>query len=47
MESRIAIEELATRWRALAVDESGLRRVQMANLAGYANVPVSATRADG
>ena len=45
MESRIAIEELATRWRTLDVDESGLRRVQMANVAGYANVPVSATPA--
>lgn len=45
MESRIAIEELATRWRTLDVNESGLRRVQMANVAGYANVPVSATPA--
>ncbi len=42
MESRIAIEELATRWRRLEVDEAGLRRVQMANVAGYANVPVRA-----
>lgn len=40
MESRIAIEELATRWRRLEVDEAGLRRVQMANVAGYANMPV-------
>jgi cytochrome P450 len=44
MESRIAIEELATRWRSLEVDEVGLRRVQMANVAGYANVPVRAIR---
>lgn len=44
MESRIAIEELATRWQRLEVDESGLRRVQMANVAGYANVPVRAVR---
>ena len=28
LESRIAIEELATRWRELEVDEAGLRRVQ-------------------
>jgi cytochrome P450 len=42
MESRIAIEELATRWRRLEVDEAGLRRVQMANVAGYSNVPVRA-----
>ena len=44
MESRIAIEELVTRWQRLEVDESGLRRVQMANVAGYANVPVRAVR---
>ena len=43
MESRIAIEELSARWQQLDVDESGLRRVQMANVAGYANVPVRAT----
>lgn len=44
MESRIAIEELATRWRRLEVDEPGLRRVHMSNVAGYANVPVRAAR---
>ena len=44
MESRIAIEELAARWRRLEVDEAGLRRVQMANVAGYSNVPVQAVR---
>jgi len=44
MESRIAIEELVTRWQRLEVDEGGLRRVQMANVAGYANVPVRAVR---
>jgi cytochrome P450 len=44
MESRIAIEELATRWQRLEVDEAGLRRVRMANVAGYANVPVRAVR---
>lgn len=41
MESRIAIEELA-RWQRLDVDEAGLRRVHMSNVAGYANVPVRA-----
>jgi cytochrome P450 len=40
LESRIAIEELATRWSRLEVDEEGLRRVNMANVAGYSNVPV-------
>jgi cytochrome P450 len=44
MESRIAIEELASRWKRLEVDEAGLRRVQMANVAGYANVPVRTVR---
>lgn len=44
MESRIALEELARRWRRLEVDESGLRRVHMSNVAGYANVPVAAIR---
>ena len=39
-ESRIAIEELATRWTRLEVDEPGLRRVHMSNVAGYSNVPV-------
>jgi len=44
MESRIAIEELAARWKRLDVDHSGLRRVHMSNVAGYANVPVRAER---
>ena len=40
MESRVAIDELRRRWRRLDVDEAGLRRVHMSNVAGYANVPV-------
>jgi cytochrome P450 len=44
LESMVAIEELARRWRRLEVDEGGLRRVHMANVAGYANVPVRAVR---
>jgi cytochrome P450 len=40
MESRIAIEELAKRWPAFAVDESRCERVQMANVAGYSRVPL-------
>ncbi|MBA2610028.1 MAG: cytochrome P450 [Actinobacteria bacterium] len=44
MESRIAIEELAKRWQRLEVDESGLRRVHMSNVAGYSNVPVRVVR---
>ena len=44
MESRIAIEELAKRWRRLEVDKSGLARVHMSNVAGYSNVPVRAVR---
>ena len=42
LESRIALEELTRRWRRLDVDEAGLRRVHMANVAGYSNVPVHA-----
>jgi cytochrome P450 len=40
-ESRIAISELAKRWPAYEVDDAGLRRVHMANVAGYSHVPVS------
>jgi cytochrome P450 len=40
LESRIAIEEWSLRWPEFEVDESGLKRVHMANVAGYANVPV-------
>ena len=45
MESRIAIEELASRWDRLEVHADGLRRVTMSNVAGYKNVPVTAVRA--
>jgi len=44
MESRIALEEIARRWQRLEVDETGLRRVHMSNVAGYSNVPVHAVR---
>jgi cytochrome P450 len=44
MESRVAIEEIAARWQRLEVDDAGLRRVHMANVAGYSNVPVRAVR---
>ena len=40
LESRIAIEEFARRWPEFEVDEDGLERVHMANVAGYSNVPV-------
>jgi len=45
MESRVAIEEIAKRWSRLEVDEGGLRRVNMSNVAGYSNVPVRVSRA--
>lgn len=44
LESRVALEELARRWRVIEVDEAGLRRVHMANVAGYARVPVHVAR---
>ncbi len=40
LESKIAFEEIAARWPRYEVDESGLRRVQMSNVAGFSNVPV-------
>jgi cytochrome P450 len=40
IESRIAIEELSKRWPNYEVDEDGLARVQMSNVAGYSHVPV-------
>jgi cytochrome P450 len=42
LESTVAFEELRARWPRYEVDEAGLRRVQMANVAGYSNVPVLA-----
>lgn len=41
LESRVAIEEFARRWPAFEVNEEGLRRVQMSNVAGYSSVPVT------
>ncbi len=41
LESRIAFEELADRWPSYSVDDAGLRRVQMSNVAGFSNVPIS------
>ena len=45
LESRIAFEEIAKRWKRLEVKHDGLRRVNMSNVAGYSNVPVRAVRA--
>jgi len=42
LESRVAFEEIANRWPRYQVDETGLQRVQMSNVAGYSNVPVAA-----
>ena len=41
LESRIAFEELRERYPHYRVDESGLRRVHMANVAGFSHVPVA------
>jgi cytochrome P450 len=40
MESRIAIEEMVRRWPRYEIDEDGLRRVHMSNVAGFSHVPV-------
>ena len=41
LESRIAFEELRARYPRYRVDERGLRRVHMANVAGFSHVPVA------
>ncbi|MFM8305170.1 MAG: cytochrome P450 [Actinomycetota bacterium] len=40
LESRMAIDELARRFPTYGVDESGLRRVNMSNVAGFSSVPM-------
>lgn len=45
LESRVAFEAIADRWPDYGVEESGLRRVQMSNVAGFSNVPVVAAAA--
>jgi cytochrome P450 len=40
MESGIAIEEMVRRWPRYEIDQDGLRRVHMSNVAGFSNVPV-------
>ena len=44
LESRVAFEEILERFPRFAVDESGLRRVHMTNVAGFSHVPVHAER---
>jgi len=40
LESNLAFEGIRARWPHFAVQHDGLRRVNMANVAGYSNVPV-------
>jgi len=40
LESKVAFEEIRRRWPKLTVEQEGLRRVNMSNVAGYSNVPV-------
>jgi cytochrome P450 len=44
MESRIALSEMARRWPDYGVDETGLGRVTMSNVAGFSSVPAVAHR---
>lgn len=44
LETRVSLEEIRRRWPNFTIDESGLRRVKMSNVAGYSNVPFIATR---
>lgn len=41
LESRIAFEEMRVCYPRYRVDESGLRRVHMANVAGFSHVPIA------
>ena len=41
LECRVAIDEMRTRWPKYRVNEAGLERVQMSNVAGYSKIPVS------
>jgi len=41
LESRVAFEEIRRRWPRLEVDYDRATRVNMANVAGYANLPVT------
>ncbi|MSO79241.1 MAG: cytochrome P450 [Acidimicrobiia bacterium] len=41
LESRVAFEEIANRWPEYEIDEAGLQRVHMSNVAGFSNVPVA------
>jgi len=43
LESRVAFEEIRVRWPSYEVDEDGLRRVHMSNVAGFSDVPVRIT----
>jgi hypothetical protein len=38
------LEEIARRWPRFDVDDAGLRRVQMSNVAGYSHVTVRVAR---
>jgi cytochrome P450 len=40
LESRLAFEQIRRHWPRFEVDRAGLRRVAMANVAGYSHVPV-------
>ncbi len=41
MECEVAFDEIRQRWPSFTIDESRCERVQMSNVAGYANVPFS------
>ena len=41
MECAVALDEVRVRWPNFIVDEDGLERVQMTNVAGFSRVPVT------
>lgn len=44
LESRVVLEAMVERWPSFEVDEDGLERVQMSNVAGFSRVPVKVRR---
>jgi cytochrome P450 len=44
LEGRIVLEEMVGRWPSFEVDETGLERVHMSNVAGFSRVPIRVRR---
>ena len=42
LEGLVTLQELAARYPKFEIDESGLQRIQMSNVAGFSHVPFHA-----